>query len=839
MSIIKKIKSFFNKIQFKRNGAINQNLFKKEYKISNFLNYESYFDDKTIMLKNNSLMRVIKISGFSFETADDEDLDIRKEMRNQFFRGLTQKFKIYSHIVRYKKKISNSSVFDTITGIEFVDYVNLTFKNKFNLEQNYINELYLTITLDINPGTLKFLEKLTILFSPKKLKNKKKKEKEDLKDLINEFDEIINRVLVSFRDYSPEILSLYASDLDDSSDNSSIKSLKNMEKKENKNAIFSKQLEFLSLIANGISLPRQINTDEIRKNVFVNRLIFKKKHIEILKENETKYAGIISLKEYGQTTNAGFLDSFLQLPVEMVITQTFEASNRQVAINKMQLQQNRMIQAGDKAISQVVDITRALDDAMSGKIGFGFHHLTIMCIENSIKSLENAMSMAEVELMNTGVYIVREKTNMEPAYWAQFPGNNDYIVRRAIINSRNFAGMSSFHNYPSGKELGNHWGKALTVLNTTSKTPFYFNFHVRDIGHTMIVGPTGAGKTVLMNFLCCQAMKYKPKMFFFDKDRGAEIFLRAIGAKYTILESRRSSGFNPLQLDDNNDNRIFLMEWFKQMLTSVDKDLNSQDISKISLAIDGNFKLKKQDRILRNIVPFLGMNSPGSLASRMQMWISGGSHASLFDNEIDNLTFNEASVFGFEMAELLKDPIALPITLNYLFHRINISLDGKATMIVLDEAWALLDNEIFKAKIKDWLKVLRKLNAMVIFATQSVEDIGKSDISDTLVQQTATQIFLPNLKATSIYKSLFMLSQREFSLIKTTDPSSRYFLIKQNTDAIIAKLDLSGMGNAISILSGRAETVRLLDKIRSEVGDEPNKWLKIFYEQVNNINNTL
>lgn len=821
--------SILKKLKFNRKSALNQNLYNKEYKISNFLSYKTYFDDTTISM-GNSLMRIVKLSGFSFETADDEDLDIRKEMRNQFFRGLTQKFTIYSHIIRYKKKISNSTIFESSSGIEFVDYVNLEFKDKFSLEQNYINELYLTVVLDINPGTLKFLEKLSIFISPKKFKNKKKKEREDLKDLINEFDEVINRILVSFRDYSPEVLSLYKSNLDDSLNYEKIKNEDNSSL-----GIFSRQLEFLSLIANGISNSRQIDYNDIKNSVFTNRVLFKKKHIEIFKETGVKYAGIVSLKEYGQTTHAGFLDSFLQLPIEMIITQTFQTSNRQSAINKMQLQQNRMIQSGDKAISQVFEITKALDDAMSGKIGFGSHHLTIMCVENSIKSLENAMSMAEVELMNTGVYVVREKTNLEPAYWAQFPGNTDYIVRKAIINSRNFAGMNSFHNYPSGKENNNHWGKALTVLNTTSKTPFYFNFHVRDIGHTMIVGPTGAGKTVLMNFLCCQCMKYRPKMFFFDKDRGAEIFLRAINAKYMIIESRRRSGFNPLQLDDTNENRVFLVEWFRQMITAVDNKISSEDILRISLAVEGNYKLKKQDRILRNIVPFLGVAVPGSLASRMQMWINDGSHSALFDNEEDLLDFSLASVFGFEMAELLKDKLALPIVLNYLFHRINISLDGKPTMIVLDEAWALLDNDIFKAKIKDWLKVLRKLNAMVIFATQSVEDIGKSDISDTLVQQTATQIFLPNLKATSIYKSLFMLSQREFTLIKTTDPSSRYFLIKQNTDAVVAKLDLGGLSNIVSVLSGRAETVRLLDEIRSKVGDSPSNWLKIFYERVKSL----
>jgi type IV secretion system protein VirB4 len=175
--------------------------------------------------------------------------------------------------------------------------------------------------------------------------------------------------------------------------------------------------------------------------------------------------------------------------------------------------------------------------------------------------------------------------------------------------------------------------------------------------------------------------------------------------------------------------------------------------------------------------------------------------------------------------------------LSYLFHRINISLDGTPSMIVLDEAWALIDNPIFAPKIKDWLKVLRKLNTFVIFATQSVEDASKSAISDTLIQQTATQIFLPNLKATEVYRTSFMLSQREFILIKTTDPGSRFFLVKQGTNAVVARIDLGGMDDIISVLSGRSETVLLLDKIRAEVGNDPEKWLPVFYQRVKEMQN--
>jgi type IV secretion system protein VirB4 len=526
----------------------------------------------------------------------------------------------------------------------------------------------------------------------------------------------------------------------------------------------------------------------------------------------------------------------LQMPFEFIMTQSFSFSNRTIAINKMQLQQNRMIQSEDKAVSQIAEISQALDMAMSGDIGFGEHHISLLCIDHDLKALENSLSMASVEFSNCGIQPVRERVNMEPSYWGQLPGNMSYIIRKSTINTLNLSGFASMHNYPLGLISGNHWGDYVTVLDTTSGTPFYFNFHVRDVGHSLIIGPTGAGKTVLMNFLCAQAQKFRPRMFFFDKDRGAEIFIRALDGVYTIIDPGKNCGFNPLQLPENGTNRAFLLDWMRALVTVNGEKLDAEDIKLLTQAIDGNYRLDKRDRKLSNIVPFLGMDGPGTLASRIAMWHGKGSHARIFDNDLDSIDLSSSGVFGFEMAELLKDTISLSPVLLYIFHRINISLDGSKTMIVLDEAWALIDNPVFAPKIKDWLKVLRKLNTFVIFATQSVEDATKSQISDTLIQQTATQIFLPNLKATDVYKTAFMLSQREYSLIKTTNPSSRYFLIKQGVNAVIARVNLSGMDNIINVLSGRADTVILLDKIIEKHGSDPKKWLPIFYEEVKLLN---
>ncbi len=788
-------------------------ILKKEYSASEFIPYASYWNDTTLLTKDNWMLKVVKLGGYAFETADDEDVDIQKTLRNQLLKGIgSGSCAFYMHIIRRKQDVFSHGFSAKRLPNFFADFLNEAWKNKHKTKKSFANELYITVVrkFDTKGAAIisHLLKKLTHVTSNAAWE-------EDMRDAHEELEEMVSRIITSLRYYSPKLLGI----------------------KKTKHGVMSELLSFMSKIVNCGMSPNNLLLPviNIAEYLPLNRFYFGNRSFEIVSAQETRYGGIVSLKEYGQSTSAGMMDVFLQLPYELIVTQTFQFTNRQIAINKMQIQQNRMIQSADKAISQVAEITRALDDAMSGRIAFGEHHLTVLCTQPTPRALENALSLIESELSNTGVYAIRERVNLEPAFWAQLPANFDYIVRKAVISTLNLASFSSLHNYPLGSPFYNHWGEAVTVFDTTSGTPFFFNFHVRDVGHTTIIGPTGAGKTVLMNFLCAQAMKFSPRIFFFDKDRGAEIFIRALGGRYTIIEARTQANLNPLQLEDTADNRTFISEWLKQLLSTNGEVISAEDVSQITEAIDGNYKLDKKDRVLHNLVPFLGIAGPGTLANRISMWCKGGSHGELFDNIEDKLDLTQASIFGFEMSLLLKDNAALGPVLLYIFHKISISLDGSPSMIVLDEAWALIDNDIFAPKIKDWLKVLRKLNTFVIFATQSVEDASKSKISDTLIQQTATQIFLPNLKATSVYRDTFMLSEREFVIIKHTDPASRFFLIKQSIDAVVARIDLSGMDDAINVLSGRAESVILLNDILNEVGHEPKIWLPIFYERVKNV----
>jgi len=797
------LKLKLNKVKRRKTG--NAAYAANEYPVSDFLPYSHHYDNQTIITKKNELIQFIKVEGFSFETADDEDVDMKKMVRNSLLKSLADgNFAMWFHIVRRRK--GGFPAGEMPPG--FARMVNEKWKQKHYSKDSYINELYISV---IRKADTEGAAKIGHFFQKLNDSTDANARTENMREAHKELVEVVYRVMGSFRDYGARVLSVY----------------------EKEEGIFSEPLEFLGQIANcGITQPMQVTPSDISRNLLTQRMYFGKSAIEMRGISKTRYAGMVSIKEYANATAAGVLDAFLQLPIEFIISQSFIFTNRQVSIGKMQTRQNRMMQARDKAISQVVEISDALDMAQSGHAAFGQHHFTIMCLEDNLKRVEDAVSMVTAELVNVGINPVREKLIMEQCFWAQFPGNFSFIGRKSEINTLNLAGLASFHNYPTGRINRNHWGDAVTVFDTTSGTHYFFNFHLRDVGHTTIIGPTGSGKTVLMNFLCTQAQKFRCRLFFFDKDRGAEIFIRALGGSYNIIEPGEKCDFNPLQLPDTVENRTFLAEWLKSMVTVNGEMFTAEDMDKISDAVTGNYKLSPKDRTLHNVSAFLGIEGPGTIAGRLKMWHGNGQYSKIFDNQQDTVDFSTSSIFGFEMGPVLSNKISLAPVLLYLFHKINLSLDGTPTIIVLDEAWALIDNPIFATKIKDWLKTLRKLNAMVIFATQSVEDATNSSISDTLVQQTATQIFLPNLKATEVYKKAFMLSDREFNLLKTTDPGSRYFLVKQGKDVVVARIDLSGMEDMVCVLSGRAETVKIFDEVIKEYGDDPDVWIPIFQQRI-------
>lgn len=407
----------------------------------------------------------------------------------------------------------------------------------------------------------------------------------------------------------------------------------------------------------------------------------------------------------------------------------------------------------------------------------------------------------------------------------------------------------------SGKPTGNPWGAAVTILKTVSGTPLYFNFHAspanqdsygkRLLGNTLFIGKSGTGKTVTLGFMIAQAQKFNPTIVTFDKDRGMEIAVRAMGGRYLPLKKGVASGFNPFQLEPTPGNMSFLKQLVRKLASgsgigSNNEQITHVDEAEIDQALDTlMFRIDKPLRRLSMLLQ--GLPNPQSdspdarptVHARLLKWSEGHELGWLFDNATDLLDLSTHKLYGFDVTEFLEDPQIRVPTIMYLIFRSESMIDGRRFMYVFDEFWKVLEDEYFEDLAKNKQKTIRKENGIFVFSTQEPSDALESPIAKTLVQQCATYVFLPNPGADrKDYVEGFKLSETEFELIQSLGEDSRRFLIKQGDSSIVAELNLTGFDDELLVLSGTPDNAELAEKIIARTGDEnPDVWLPIFLQE--------
>ena len=768
----------------------------KEARVGDRLPYARLVDEHTLMLRDGALLTAIQVPGLLFETEDTEALNAHAATREVMLRStLDSRFVMYHHVIRRRVEVELDAEFED----PLARHIDARWKERLGSGSLFINDQFVTLIRRPARGKAGWVEK-----AGKALSNRKKQAVEvDPKDL-RSLRAAATGLVASLQPYGAALLGDYTGP---------------------KGYTNSEILELLSALYNGEMQPvrRPAEDRDIGHMLPYRRASFGIDAMELRGSGEPDFAAMLSLKDYPDATSPGLLDSLLRLPYEMVVSESYAPAERTTARERMDLAIRRLRSVDEEAQAERADMLAARDALGNGAVGFGDHHLSVLVRERTLPRLDDATAACAAALADTGAIVVREDTNLEPAFWAQFPGNEQYIVRRAMISSANMASFGSLHGFALGQAEGNHWGEAVTLLETTSATPFFFNFHNGDLGNFSVIGPSGSGKTVVMNFLAAQAQKFNPRTILFDKDRGAELFVRGIGGRYDRIYAGEPSGFNPLSLPDTPANRAFLRDWLGVML----KAEGPEELQTISHAVDAAYENDASLRRLRNFRELLSGTrrpEPGDLADRLSAWIHGGEHAWLFDNETDELDL-ERKTLGFDMTALLENPRLRTPTMMYLFHRIEERLDGEPTMILIDEGWKALDDEVFAARIRDWLKTLRKRNALVGFATQSARDALESRISTALVEQTATMVFMPNSRARpEDYCDGFGLTSHELALIRTLPAHSRCFLVRQPDASVVVRLDLSNAPEVLTILSGRESSVRRLDLLREAVGDNPADW---------------
>ena len=771
------------------------------------LPYAGHLDDHTVMTRGGDLIQMIQVDGIAFETADSETLNHMAAVRDVVMRGIANSnLMLYCHVIRRQ-------VTAELSGAQpdgFVRDLDDAWQQQLRGKKLYINDMVLMLVRRPAQGKIGFFDRLT------KWGNGTRNSAERLADQtreLRELDAARTNLLSALSRYGPRLLGRY----------------------HDANGTCSEPLEILSALYNGEMQPVLEPTGDAGQYLPYKRISFGLDALELkgASANTSRFGAIVSIKDYPAYTAPGMLDNLLRLPHELTMTESFAFIDRQIADERIGLALRRLRAASDETTTLRQGLLGAKDDLTGGAAAYGEHHLTVHVRAMTLAALDAAVADVQASLADIGAVAVREDLNLESAFWGQFPGNADFIARKAVVSTANLSGLISLHGFPIGVPAGGPWGEPITVLETTSSTPYFFNLHSGDLGNFTLIGPSGSGKTVVLNFLIAQAQKFHPRTFFFDKDRGAEIFIRAIGGHYDVLRPGTPTGFNPLQLPENATNQAFLRQWLSQILTPAGGQLTADENAIISSAVDANFGQPAEYRQLRYLVELLaGGARPirGDLASRLAPWYGAGEHAWLFDNPTDQLNLDTRTA-GFDMTALLDNPALRTPAMMYLFHRVDERLDGSPSMIVIDEGWKALDDDVFVHRLKDWMKTIRKRNGVVGFATQSASDAIESKIAATIIEQSATQLFMSNPKAqASDYCGGFGLTAHELDLVRSLPEHLRCVLIKQGGNSVVARLDMGNMPDAITVLSGREASVRKLDELRSVHGDAPSEWLPMLLQ---------
>ena len=603
-----------------------------EMGVKEHIPYLRHVDDHVVSTKLGFLVSVIKLEGLPFQTMDQAELNARMRNRNNSFRLLgSSRFSLYTTVIRRKSAVAIDDDFD----MPFAAELNRRYREHLSQKNLFVNDIYLTIVRRHMLGKIGWVDRALSAFSHGA------GESESRTEALRELEEATLAMVQDFAPYGARRLGVA----------------------ERRGSVFSEPAEFFAKIVSGgdpVEMP--LTRMSLAEAIPTAQLLFGRNALEIRGSGEmqSKVGAMVSMKEYPPFTAPGGTDGLLRLPYEFILTQSFAVEDRAAAMQIMRRVGNQVATSDVGGTQMEASVHQGLDKLAQGEVVFGYHHMSICVFESSVSRLNRAVSDVQSELSRMSVVPVRESLNMEPAFWAQLPGNFSYIARRGLISSANFAGLFSGHNFPSGETQGLHWKKPIAIVETANQTAYNFSFHVNDSGNFTIVGPTGSGKTAAMAFLMAQSMRIRPRprCIYFDKDRGADIFIRALGGHYEVLEPGTPTGFAPLQIDDTPANRAFANTLLSYLLNPTEGALSASEKIVIADAVGLLFEFPRERRSLKMLTEVLrGRLQPGEndLARRLEPWLDPANKGWLFNNPVDRLDFS-SQVIGFDMTSVLDDP---------------------------------------------------------------------------------------------------------------------------------------------------------------------------------------
>lgn len=786
-----------------------------EVPLSRFVPFSSLVTPHDVITRGGDFLRVWRLAGIPFECADEWLIAERHEAKCSLLRSLAGgRFAVWEH--RLHRLIDDR--LQAPTRPPFAADLARAYQTALGRDRMMSNELYVTLVYRPDGS----LRNRMLRTSRRTVAEIADCHAEALRTM-EERSWLLERVL---RAFEPRLLGTARRDGRD----------------------YSEVAEFLGHLVNGEWRPHPVQSGPLYRSLPTARLSFGGDKLEIRTGDRRRYAALADIREYSDQVEPGILNCLLYERSEFIETQSFSILPRRESMRALELQRDQLIASDDVVASQVADMDVALNELGDGQFCMGEYHYSLIVFGDSVADAARRTAQA-VGAVGEACSLQLHPVDLvaDAAWFAQMPGNWQWRPREAKLSSRAFAALASGHNFARGKRDGNPWGEALAVFRTPSGQPFYLNLHKSPDdeesedkklpGNTLILGSTGVGKTTLEMLLLTLTRKWQPqpRLVLFDLDRGSEIAMRALGARYFTLEAGRPTGCNPLQRNPTPARVQFWAQLLRTCLETPTLRLLPSDERAIDEAVRSVSAMPRHLRRFSTLRQNLPRNGENSLYERLGRWCQGGALGWVFDEADDRLVdLHDASALGFDTTEFLDLPeVRTPVML-YLLDVMKELINGERLIYVIAEFWKALDDPIFSQFAKQEQKTIRKQNGLGIFDTQSPSDVLQHPIGRTMVEQSVTKIFLANPEAVrEEYVEGFGLSQAEYETVRSLGSQGGHrFLVKQGHASALCELDLRGLEDFAPVLSATTDNVALLDEIRARVGDEPEAWLPVFRREL-------
>jgi type IV secretion system protein VirB4 len=761
--------------------------------------YVRHVTPQVIRMDGRQFLVILRVTGVPFESVSDVILENNYDNLTRTISGLGRdhgsRLAIWTTFMRRRVRFGEHYRFENRFARVFMQ----KYLQRFRSNDYFENSFYISLILKY----------------------------EDYDDGLKDVKQLAEEAVKALRIYDAECLETY----------------------ERNGIMFSQAYSFLGELWNGVEEEVPVTATPARVVIPTSWIHANYDSIEIRNDVSTKFGACYDLKDFPKA-GYGQLNPLLALPVEFTITQSFTCMTAFDSNKAISDQINKLESSGDKARHQMDELRLAQGYVSTGELAFGDYHGALVVYGDTAKAaIEHGNLVTTRSKGECGMVWAKANASAPWTYASQMPGSK-VKPRPQPKSSRSLASTFTLHDYSSGKSRGNPIGdgSAVIPLQTVSKKLYNFNYHAtredesntgeKIAGHTMILGSTGTGKTVLQLVLASSFLRFDPMMFGLDVGRGMEIFFRQIGGTYIPLQAGVPTGFSPFELPDTPMNRQFLYDLVTICCKDEQGKITAEEKREVQEAVDtvmsiDDVRARRFSRLLESIEDKGG----NSLFTRLSAWCAseGGRYAWVFDNPpgmMPDVTNQRRVAFdvttfareGYEPSEAVFSYI---FYLKQLMQR-----EGRLMMSIVEEFWLPLKYEKTRAMIEAVLAAGRKAGEFLVLVSQQPEQAIASPVFPQIRSLTATKVFLPDPEAEYEAYKRCNLSEKEFDELKKLHKSSRTFLVKQSTQSAFATLDLHGFDDEIAVLSSSPENVLLMEQSIAEFGDDPDVWLEPFQERV-------